>query len=250
MFLTSNNDQVLFENLKAIGLKDKINNNDVLIKINLSGTYQKNYPRTDIPLLKLVVEYIYQNGGRCAITEGAKGHLTENLIASGFEDILKHYNVKVIDVDTEEYDEVKSNGEYHYIPKCFQEYPVRIAFPSTSKRKDMLYSNNIKLFFGAVPRKMYQLDDTDTNVPLTPRPKLHQNLHLSVANVFHAINKHSAFQFYINGGLAYNENKGEFIFVDTFIGNDALELDLYLFENYFCDCDYPEYLDILQRLQE
>ena len=175
-----------------------------------------------------------------------RGYLTENLIISGFEDILKHHNVIVIDVDTEECDEVKSYGECHHIPKCFQEYPVRIAFPSTSKRKDMLYSNNIKLFLGAVPRKMYQPDYTDTNAPLVPRPKLHQNLHLSVDNVFHAINKHSTFKFYINGGLSYNENKGEFIFADTFVGNDALELDLYLFENYFSDCDYPEYLDIIK----
>ena len=94
MFLVSSNEQALYENLSAIGLKNEINNNDVLIKINLSGVYQKNLPRTDMTLLKIIVNFIYRNGGRCAIAEGARGNLTENLIASGFEDTLKYYTVR------------------------------------------------------------------------------------------------------------------------------------------------------------
>ena len=159
---------------------------------------------------------------------------------------IKKFDIKVIDVDLlDEFEKIDSYGECHYIPKCFQEYPVRVAIPATSKRVDMLYSNNIKLFFGAVPRKMYQLDNSDVSIGL-PRPKLHQNLHLSVANLFLAIQSYSPFQFYINGGLAYNENKGEFFLTETFIGNDALELDCHLFQTFFNDCEYPNYLDILK----
>jgi hypothetical protein len=245
MFLKSNDKQRLFCDLETIGLKKAINKENTLIKINLSGTYTKNHPRTDITLLKTIVNYIYHNGGKCAITEGSNGFLTKNLTASGLEDILKHYCIKVIDVDLEDYDEVFSYGEYHYIPKCFQDYPVRIAIPATSKRESMIYSNNIKLFVGAVPRKMSQLDEVTVNKDV-PRPKLHQNIHLSVSNLFLAIKSYSIFQFYVNGGLSYNENIGEFVLPETFVGDDALELDLHIFRTFFSDCEYPDYLDIMK----
>jgi len=248
MFLTSNNNQELFKNIEKIGLTHEImNKRDILIKINL-GRLTINRPRTDMTLLKTVVNYIYENGGRCAIAESSETSLTGLLIAYGFEDVLKQYKLKVIDIDSEDYDEVLSYGEQHYIPKCFQEYPVRIAIPVASKRAGMIYSNNIKLFVGAVPRKMYQLDAADTgkNVSFFPRPKIHQNLHLSVANLFLAVQKYSPFHFYINGRLAYNDNIGEFNFTETFVGNNALELDCHIFQAFFNDSEYPDYLDILQ----
>ena len=245
MFLTSDNEQNLLENFDSIGLKNETKNKGVLIKINIARGYTKNHPRTDITLLKTLVTYIYQNGGTCAITEGCDGYLTENLIASGFEDMLKEYRIKVIDVDLEDCEEVISYGESHYIPKCFREYSTRIAVPATSKREGMIYSNNVKLFFGAVPRRMYQLDNKNASIG-TPRPKLHVNLFSSVANLFLAIQKYSPFQFYVNGGLSYNENKGEFVLPKTYIGNDALELDCHMFRTFFSDCAYPDYLDILQ----
>ena len=93
---------------------------------------------------------------------------------------------------------------------------------------------------------MYQLDNTDANRDV-PRPKIHQNLHLSVANLFLAVQKYSPFQFYINGGLSFNENIGEFNIEELFIGNDALELDCHIFQKYFNNCEYPEYLDILKN---
>lgn len=243
MFLKSVNNHELLKNIDKIGLTYEImNKRDVLIKINLSSPYTINLPRTDMTLLNTVVNYIYENGGRCAIAEGANNYLTKNLIASGFEDMLKRYKIKVIDIDSEDCDEVLSYGEQHYIPKCFQEYPVRIAIPAISKREGMIYSNNIKLFVGAVPRKKYQLDAAND----VPRPKIHQNLHLSVANLFLAVQKYSPFQFYINGGLSFHENIGEFNFTETFVGNNALELDCHIFQSFFNDCDYPDYLDILQ----
>ena len=197
-------------------------------------------------ILKTIVSFIYQNGGKCAIAEGARGFLKENLIISDFEEMLKHYNIKVIDCDLEDSEEVLTNVEKHYIPKCFKVYPVRIAIPATSKREGMIYSNNIKLFVGAVPRKMYQIDNSDVNRG-EPRPKIHENLHSSVANLFLALENYSPFQFYINGGLSYNENIGEFNINEVFIGNDALELDCHIFHKYFNNCEYPEYLDIIKN---
>ena len=90
MFFISNNNQELFKNIEKIGLTHEIiNKKDVLIKINLSRHYTTNLPRTDMPLLRTVINYIYQNGGKCTITESANGYLTENLIASDFEDMLE-----------------------------------------------------------------------------------------------------------------------------------------------------------------
>lgn len=247
MFLTSKNNQELFNNIEKIGLTHEImNKRDVLIKINL-GRPAINRPRTDMSILKTVVNYIYENGGRCAIAESLEGSLTELLIDYGFEDVLKQYKLKVIDIDSEDYDEVLSYGEQHYIPRCFREYPVRIAIPAASNRYG-LYSNNIKLFVGATPRKMYQLDAANTgkDVPFYPRPKIHQNLCLSIANLFLAVQKYSPFQFFINGGPAFNKNTGMFNFTETFVGNNAFELDCYIFQSFFNDCEYPDYLDILK----
>ena len=245
MFLGSNNEKDLFNNFGKIGLKDDIKNNCVLIKIKSTRIYKKNHPCTDIFLLVKLVTFVYQNGGTCAITEGSDGYLTENLITSGLKDLLNYYNIKVIDVDLADCDEVLSNNEIHYIPKCFQEYSVRIGFPATSKREEMLYSNNVKLFFGAVPRKKYQLENPNISKGV-PRPKLHINLHSSIVNVFLAINNYSLFKYYLNGGLSYNEKIGEFTLHETYIGNNALELDNYLFQKYFNSCEYPEYLNILK----
>jgi len=204
-----------------------------------------NHPRTDIALLKTLINYVYQNGGRCAIAEGASGYLANNIIASGLDDIVKFYGIKIIDVDSEDCDEVESCGELHHIPKCFREYPARIAVPSASKRKGMIFSNNIKLFVGAVPKKPYQFNEGAAPEDV-PRPRLHQNLNLSVANLFLAVRKYSPFQFYLNGGLAYNENTGEFSFAETFVGDDALELDCHIYQTFFNDCEYPGYLEILK----
>jgi len=245
MFLTSGDNVKLFENFEKIGLRDAVRNNSVLIKINLSRVYEKNHPRTDMTLLKTLVEYVYQNGGNCAVAEAANGYLRENLIASGFAEMLKRFKIKIIDVDAEDCNEAIALGERHHIPKIFRDYPVRLAVPAASKREGMVYSNNVKLFFGAVPRKFYQLDGADARIG-APRPRLHLNLHTSVASLFLALNDYSPFHFYLNGGLAYNENTGEFILCETYVGDNAPELDNYLFENFFADCEYPEYLNILK----
>ncbi len=99
---------------------------------------------------------------------------------AGLASIINKYHVKVIDLDFEETEEIIFNGEEHYIPKCFKVYGIRIGLPATSKREGMVFSNNVKLFVGAVPRRMYQID----NKVVDWRPRVHLDLR---ANIFGSI---------------------------------------------------------------
>lgn len=239
MLYTCKNQNDFFSYLDKIGLKEKINKEkSVLIKINLARPAEKGHPRTDPKLLSDVIKYVYSCGGICAIAEGANGYLRENLEHEGLADIISNYNVEVIDLDFEEAEKISINGEDHYIPKCLKNYGVRIGIPATSKRPEMIFSNNVKLFVGAVPRSMYQTD----NKIVDWRPRVHIDLHKSVANIFSTIQTYSPFCFFINGGLAIDENVGEFHFKDILIGNDGVELDLYVLRNYFSNHEIPDYL--------
>ncbi len=231
--------------LDTIGLKERIcSNQSVLIKINLSRPPVPGHPRTDVALLSKVIQYIYSRGGTCALAEGAKGYLDKNLEEIGLSYVINRYQVKVIDVDLEEADRIIMNGEEHYIPKCFQQYGLRIALPAASKRLGMIFSNNVKLFVGAVPRSMYQIN----NQIVDWRPRVHLDLHHSVANIYRSIQAYAPFHYYINGGLAMSEDVGEFPLKDILIGDDGVELDFHVLKNYFESVEPPEYL--LQLLNE
>jgi len=47
-----------------------------------------------------------------------------------------------------------------------------------------------------------------------------------------------------------DENKGEFMYEDTLIGNDGIELDLYVLKRYFSHLEIPEYLKRLDSYIE
>lgn len=242
MILSSNNHNEFYLCMDRIGLKEKIlQEKSVLIKVNLARSAEPNHPRTDANLLTEVINYIYSKGGTCTIAESANGYLRTNLEQAGLSDIIRKNNVEVIDLDFEEVEQVTIIGEDHYIPKCFKNYGVRIAIPATSKRPDMVFSNNVKLFVGAVPRRFYQVD----NKTVDWRPRVHIDLHKSVANIFSSIQWYSPFHFFINGGLAMAEKSGEFRFKETLIGNDGIELDLYVFKSYFSSYEVPDYLKLL-----
>jgi hypothetical protein len=100
----------------------------------------------------------------------------------------------------------------------------------------------VKLLVGAVPRRMYQID----NKTVDWRPRVHIDLHKSVANIFRSIQWYSPFTFFINGGLAMSESNGEFCFKEILISNDGIELDLYVLKNYFSGFEIPDYLMQLQ----
>jgi hypothetical protein len=243
MILTVKKQNDIFSCLDDIGLKKSIvDYKSVVIKINLARPAEKNHPRTDIKLLSDLIQYIYSNNGTCAIAESANGYLRQNLESAGLLEIINKYNLSIIDLDLEEVEQIIINGEEHYLPICLKNYGVRIAIPVTSKRHQMIFSNNVKLFVGAVPRRMYQID----NKVVDWRPRIHINLHKSVENIFRGIQEYSPFNFFINGGLAMDENKGEFMYEDTLIGNDGIELDLYVLKKYFSDLEIPEYLKRLE----
>ncbi|MDF2542454.1 MAG: hypothetical protein K0S47_2172 [Herbinix sp.] len=244
MILSSNSNDEFCASMDTIGFKAKIiHEKTVLIKINLARPAIHNHPRTDVNLLSEVIHYVYSNGGTCAIAESANGYLKNNIEQAGLSDIVNNYNIKVIDLDFEEVEQVSITGEEHYIPKCFKNYGVRIAIPASSKRPNMIFSNNVKLFVGAVPRRMYQID----NKTVDWRPRVHIDLHRSVANIFNSIQWYSPFSFFINGGLAMSETKGEFRFKEILISNDGIELDLYVLEKYFNDFEIPDYLKEFQN---
>ena len=202
-------------------------------------------PRTDGKILSNVIEYIYLNQGNCTIAESANGYLRENLEQLGLEEIINKYNIGVLDLDFEDVEEVIIDDEKHYIPKRFRNFGVRVAIPATSKRPEMIFSNNVKLFVGAVPRRMYQMDGNY----IAPRPLMHIDLHKSVANLFCAIQHYASFDFFINGGLAMDENRGEFTYKENLVGNDGIELDLYVLYNLFSYLEKPEYLKRLESIE-
>lgn len=243
MILKVKDKENLFNSLDRVGLKSVIKeNSSVLIKVNIARPPECGHPRTDPFLISQVVEYIYLNNGKCSIAESADGYLKENLYRIGLEKLINQYNVNLIDLDFEETEPIEVDDEIHYIPKCFKNFDVRIAIPAASKRPGMIFSNNIKLFVGAVPRKMYQIGE-----PVSWRPKIHINLHKSVANIYKAIQDYSPFQFFINGGLAMDEKIGKFKFKDILVGNDGLEMDKYIIDNVF-KIEKPEYITNVEKV--
>lgn len=245
MILSCKNKTELYASLDHIGLKERIyNDHSVLLKINLARPAAPGHPRTDAGLIADTIHYIYSNGGSCAIAESANGYLSKNLELAGLSDIIRQYKVEVIDLDYEEVDCLTINGEPHYLPRCLKEYGVRIAIPAASKRPEMVFSNNVKLFVGAVPRRMYQIDDKFVDW----RPRIHIDLHRSVANLYCAIQSYSPFHFFINGGLAMAENIGEFRFDEILTGDDGLAMDFLVYEKYFKSLELPDYLQMLQAM--
>lgn len=229
------------EALDKIGLRAALHKNkSVLLKINLARPPEPGHPRTDPVLLANVIQYFVRNGARCAIAEGANGFLQENLERVGLERIVKENKVTVIDLDLEDFEPVVVDDQEHYLPRCLKDYAIRIGMPALSKRPDMLFSNNVKLFVGAVPRRMYQIGE-----PTTWRPRVHLDLHRSVANIYQAVMKYAPFHFFINGGRVMIEDQRELEMQETLIGDDAVELDQY-FLRYF-NVEVPEYISRLSK---
>jgi uncharacterized protein (DUF362 family) len=199
-----------------------------LVKVNLARPPEPGHPRTDPALLADLVRYVTGHGARCAIAEGAGGFLQENLEHIGLGQVIAEHSVVVLDLDCELFDPVTvADGETHYLPRCLRDYAVRIGFPATSKRPGMTYSNNVKLFVGTVPRHMYQIDE-----PTTTRPRIHVDLHRSVANIYRAVIRYAPFHFYLNGGKAVVERLGEIELDRVLVGDDALELDRWFLERF------------------
>jgi len=237
MIISTENKEKAYELFDKIGIKKLAQfKKTAVIKVNIARPPEKNQPRTSPELITLIVEYLSKLNVKCAIAEGANGYLSENLYKIGLGNLIREHKVELVDLDFEEAEKVEIEDEEHYIPRCLNNYDIRIAIPSASKRPNMVFSNNIKLFVGAVPRRFYQIGE-----PVEWRPKVHIDLHKSIRNIYTCITKCCPFDFYINGGLAMDEEKGEFQIPEIIVGDDALELDLYIIEKYF-GIDKPEYI--------
>ena len=138
------------------------------------------------------------------------------------------------------------DGEEHYLPRCLKDYAVRIGMPATSKRPGMTFSNNVKLFVGAVPRRMYQEGEpAHGRAGVHGRPRVHVDLQKSVAHIYRAVMAYAPFEFFINGGKAMFEGRGEIEMPQILVGNDALELDRFVLDQF--GIDPPEYTERLAR---
>lgn len=241
MFLSVGSSDALHAALDEIGLGNAIEEGgSVLIKINLARPPKPGHPRTDPELLTEMIRYASHLGARCAVVEGADGFLTQNLEHIGLGGVVEEYGVQVVDLDLEEADCVAVDGEEHYLPRCLKDYAVRVGMPATSKRTGMTFSNNIKLFVGAVPRRMYQEGE-----PAHGRPRVHVDLHKSVANIYRAVMAFAPFGFFINGGKAMFEGQGEIELLQVLVGDDALELDRFVLDQF--GIDPPGYTERLAQ---
>jgi uncharacterized protein (DUF362 family) len=227
--------------LDKIGLGSAARENgSVLLKINLSHPPEPEHPRTDPTLLTHVIQYIVWHDASCAIAEGANGFLEENVAHIGLSKVIKKYGVQLLDLDLEETDAITVDDEMHYLPKCLKEYAVRVGIPAISKRSNMIFSNNVKLFVGVVPRKMYQIGK-----PQSHRPRIHLDLHKSVANIYRAVTTYAPFDFFVNGGKIVIEGREEGNLGEILVGDGAIELDHYVLKKF--NVAPPEYIRRLEQ---
>ena len=239
MILSASIDEPLHITLDKMGMGEAIERGrSVLVKVNLARAPEPGHPRTDPVLLATIIRYVAQYGARCAIAEGANGFLRQNVETIGLGQTVAEYKVELLDLDLEEFDCIRVEGEEHYLPRCLKAYAVRIGIPATSKRPGMLFSNNVKLFVGAVPRRMYQTGETTTW-----RPRVHENLHQSVAAIYRAVMAYAPFGFFVNGGAVMIEGYGESDLAEILVGDNAIELDRYVLGRF--GLEPPEYLDRL-----
>lgn len=234
----ANLNEVLDELGIGVALKES---NSALIKINLARPPEPGHPRTDPALLAKIIQYVSAKGADCAVAEAANGFLRQNIELIGLKELVQENHVKVIDLDLEDSDSVVIEDETHYLPKCLQDYAIRIAIPALSKRPEMIFSNNVKLFVGIVPRCMYQMGELTTW-----RPRVHINLHRSVASIYRAVMSYAPFGLFINGGRIMIEGQGEMDAQEVLIGDNALELDLYQLKR--LNLEVPEYLTRLTEI--
>jgi uncharacterized protein (DUF362 family) len=227
--LKSRFDEIGLTDLLARGIK-------IGVKINLPRLPKRDVPRTDLQLLRYVIDFLYGRGCRVTVLEGANGFLESNIRSIGLGEQLDAGIFDIIDLDCQEGREyIAEDGETHFLPECLGDFDLRIAVPVTRLGKNTIFSNNVKIFVGVVPRRFYQ-----NGSQALGRPKIHQDLHRSIANIYSLVRKHYPFHFYINGGncLVYNKNLS--FLPKYFVSDDGARLDLHILK--WLNLEMPEYL--------
>lgn len=213
----------------------------ILLKINLARPPEPAHPRTDPAILRSILQYCLDAHAFPTVCESANGCLAQNLAHIGILDFLHANKIPYFDIDDQETITVQHAHQQHYLPKRFTDFAYRLALPCASKRERMRFSNNVKLFIGAIPRHPYIRPNEGMW-----RSKIHDDLDVSICCVYRAIEAYSPFQYYINGGNAYAEHCGAFNVHEVLVGTDALELDTQVLSRYFQPSMKPPYLTLLE----
>jgi len=148
-------------------------------------------------------------------------------------------NGLLLDLDEAEVEQVTApDGQIHYLPTCLRDFDIRVALPSTSLRLGMVFSNNVKLFVGLVPRAYYQ-----DGLPGVPRPRIHTDLHRSIASLYQAVMSYAPFHFFVNGGAILIAGSDVTRLERNLVSDDGLELDRYVLRE--LGLSSPEYIERL-----
>jgi hypothetical protein len=243
MVITTDIDGIA-EGLMQLGAADTLQpSGSAVIKINLARPPGLDRPRTDPDLIRAAVSFVRSYGASCAIAEGTNGFLERNIESIGLTDFVEENDVELIDLDLEEDVETVALGdETHFIPRRLADFTCRIAIPATTWLPDMIFSNNVKLFVGAVPLRLYQEGAQDNR---SARWRVHIDLHKSVANIHRSVMRFCPFQCFVNGGKVATRSEGVFTLPHVHVGDVATELDEQLVSE--IKAERPEYLDMLKK---
>ena len=215
----------------------------VAVKINLPKLATLERPRTDMRLLRAVVNTLCKRHCRITIIESARGKLEKYLNQSGFFDEIEpfHY-IDVCDLDTQKVISVKSiSGVHHHIPSILKTFDVRIAVHNVSKLANRIFSCNVKGFVGIVPCNHYKCRADDLW-----RTLVHTDLHFFVADIYNVIQRYYPFSIFINGGVWYVEGKQELGDMPyLLVGDSAPEIDSFLINK--LQMHEPEYLTKVRK---
>ena len=174
--------------LARLGAADVLQpSGSAVIEINLPRPPDPDRPRTHPDLIRAVVSAVRSHGAPCAIAEGCDGFLERSIERIGLADFVKENDIELIDLDlVEDVEMMDIGGLLHYVPRCLADFTCRIAIPATTWLPDMIFSNNVKLFVGAVPREFYRERAQDDR---SARWRVHIGLHQSVADIYRAIRR-------------------------------------------------------------
>lgn len=233
----------LIGQFEPVGLLDKISGStkSVAIKVNLPRPPKVNRPRTDFNLLKSVMMALRDYGHKVTIIECANGLLEDNLRSIGFGSYISERICDFKDLDRQMASKYYTeDGSAHYLPNCLSEFDVRIAIPCTHYGDKLIFSNNIKTFIGLLPIPYYSED-----IAVNWRPRLHTNIHLSIADVFWIVDRYFKFDFFINGGNCYIYSTNVSRLPGYFLSDDPIELDKHIAT--LLGLKIPEYLQIIDQ---
>ncbi|MBK5112375.1 MAG: DUF362 domain-containing protein [Candidatus Heimdallarchaeota archaeon] len=239
----------LYEWLEQKNFVGHMQNKKILLKPNMG--YPKPAPfTTSTEIIRAVVELLSElNSQQIIIGEGSTSHSNalENFEATGLIEELKDFKVQFIDLNKQESDSVElSNNVTHYLPKLLKQVDIRISMPVIKFYDDdegeFFLSNAIKNFFGLPPKEKYQKDSESEK-----RDSLHNDLHKSVVEIFHAVENYAPFDLYICDGTKVLEGEATIgqakHWGKIVISDNALEADLKVLE--ILKKPLPKYLRLL-----